>query len=422
MIRRAGGLQPRRPSEGGAGAAELRPGPDGGARRRRRRRRSPRSRRQPDQAAARRRRGVEAEGARSSSPTSRARSSTTPTARTTRSARPRSSGNEPCSRAGCASSPRSTPTGSRPRSRPRTSPGPCTASNPGYSQTPDAAIVSIDNANGAIRTMLSGRNYQRGPARPRDGRAAARLGVQALHAGGRVRGGDPAGAGVLGHVAVLLAGVDERGPLREQRRARQGRLREPARRPPPTRRTSCSHSSRWTSARRRSPRRRAKMGIDPDHLSAVPSITLGTSSTSRRWRWRRGTRRSRTAAGTARPSPSPGWRSQRDGNGALYRHKPDCKQVIDKDIATQVTSMLEGVVTHAGRHRHAGGDRPAGRRQDRHHAGVLERVVRRATPRRSRPRSGWGSPAIPTRSTTTSASRCSAARSRRRSGTRTCRT
>ena len=36
-----------------------------------------------------------------------------------------------------------------------------TPTNPGYSQTPDTAIVSIDNANGAIRTMLSGRSYQR---------------------------------------------------------------------------------------------------------------------------------------------------------------------------------------------------------------------------------------------------------------------
>ena len=33
--------------------------------------------------------------------------------------------------------------------------------NPGYIQTPDKAIVSIDNATGAIRTMLSGRNYEK---------------------------------------------------------------------------------------------------------------------------------------------------------------------------------------------------------------------------------------------------------------------
>ena len=32
--------------------------------------------------------------------------------------------------------------------------------NPNYAQTPDTAIVSVDNATGAIRTMLSGRNYQ----------------------------------------------------------------------------------------------------------------------------------------------------------------------------------------------------------------------------------------------------------------------
>ena len=33
--------------------------------------------------------------------------------------------------------------------------------NPNYAQTPDTAIVSVDNTSGAIRTMLSGRNYQK---------------------------------------------------------------------------------------------------------------------------------------------------------------------------------------------------------------------------------------------------------------------
>ena len=47
-----------------------------------------------------------------------------PTARTTRSARRRSSANAPCSRAACGSSRRWIPTGSRPRSPPRTSRGP----------------------------------------------------------------------------------------------------------------------------------------------------------------------------------------------------------------------------------------------------------------------------------------------------------
>ena len=33
--------------------------------------------------------------------------------------------------------------------------------NPDYKQTPDTAIVSVDNTTGAIRTMLSGRNYNK---------------------------------------------------------------------------------------------------------------------------------------------------------------------------------------------------------------------------------------------------------------------
>ena len=65
-----------------------------------------------------------------------------------------------CSRAACGSSPPSTPTGSR-RATGGEPAVPRLLSNPDYAQTPDTAIVSIDNANGAIRTMLSGRNYQR---------------------------------------------------------------------------------------------------------------------------------------------------------------------------------------------------------------------------------------------------------------------
>jgi penicillin-binding protein 1A len=39
--------------------------------------------------------------------------------------------------------------------------------NPGYAQTPDTAIVTIENTTGAIRTMLSGRNYDK-EKHPRD--------------------------------------------------------------------------------------------------------------------------------------------------------------------------------------------------------------------------------------------------------------
>jgi penicillin-binding protein 1A len=39
--------------------------------------------------------------------------------------------------------------------------------NPGYAQKPDTSIVSLDNATGAIRTMLSGRNYEK-EKHPRD--------------------------------------------------------------------------------------------------------------------------------------------------------------------------------------------------------------------------------------------------------------
>ena len=68
---------------------------------------------------------------------------------------------------------------------PRTSPGRRRRVDPDYEPKPDVAIVSIDDATGAIRTLLSGRNYQQGPEGrwPMTGQAA-RLVVQAVHARG----------------------------------------------------------------------------------------------------------------------------------------------------------------------------------------------------------------------------------------------
>ena len=135
-------------------------------------------------------------------------------------------------KAGSTSSRRSIPTGRRPRRRPRTSRGRLTPANPGYSPEPDVAIVSLATHTGAIRTMLSGRDYQKDQLNTRHDAAPAGVVVQTLRAGGRVRGGDPADRDLLGR-----AGRDRRAATtptaaveRDQRRGHEPRLPQPVRR------------------------------------------------------------------------------------------------------------------------------------------------------------------------------------------------
>ena len=73
-----------------------------------------------------------------------------------------------------------------------------------------------------------------------------------------------------------------------------------------------------------------------------------------------------------------------------------------------------------GGHRHPRPDRRAGGRQDRHHRRLLERLVRRATPRSTRPPSGWATPTRTGRCTASTASRWPEGPSRPRSGPTTC--
>ena len=162
------------------------------------------------------------------------------------------------------------------------------------------------------------------------------------------------------------------------------------------------------------------MGIDPDHLSAVPSITLGTSDVSPLEMASAYQTLANEGRHCAPFAISRVELASEDGPDALlYRHRDDCHQVIDRDIAAQVTSMLQGVVTLPGA---TGTGAAIGRPvagKTGHDPGVLERVVRGLHPA-GRPRPcGSGSPGTPTRWTTTSGSPSSAARSPRRSGART---
>ena len=70
----------------------------------------------------------------------------------------------------------------------------------------------------------------------------------------------------------------------------------------------------------------------------------------------------------------------------LYEAEHHQQRVLDADVADQVTSVLEQVVQRG--HGHCGPDRPPGRRQDRHGAGVAQRLVLRLRAR-SWPTAVW---------------------------------
>ncbi len=223
-----------------------------------------------------------------------------------------------------------------------------TPSNPGYSQTPDAAIVSIDNANGAIRTMLSGRNYQRDQL---DLATAVRQPGSAFKP------------------FTLVAAFEEGIPPGQVYSATSPfcspawtssdhcvNNAEPGLGGYENLTTATAYSTNVVFAQlaldvgaSKIASTAAKMGIDPDHLSAVPSITLGTSSVTP---LEMASGYQTLANGGRHCPPFAISRvevaSENGPDALLYRHKVACKQVIDKDIATQVTSMLEGVVTLPG--------------------------------------------------------------------------
>ncbi len=89
------------------------------------------------------------------------------------------------------------------------------------------AGVGRPHERGHPRDAL-GEELPQGSARPRLAWSpAGGVGFQAVHPGRCVRAGIPSGQGLRLAVSVLLAAVDQRGSLREQRRRRGRRLRRP---------------------------------------------------------------------------------------------------------------------------------------------------------------------------------------------------
>lgn len=215
-------------------------------------------------------------------------------------------------------------------------------SNPGYNQRPDVAIVSVDNANGAIRTLLSGRNYEKDEIRlataPRQPGSAFKpftlvaafeqdvppgavfsskspfstpLWNNDCHCVSNAEGAGDAGylnlwQATAGSVNVVFAQLEL--SLQGQGAA----VADAA----------------------------VEMGIG-DHLVGVPSITLGTEEVSPLEM--AGANQTLANDGSHCP-PFAVARVVTSEGEPLYRHRLNCEQVIKPEIAHLVTAMLRGVV------------------------------------------------------------------------------
>jgi membrane peptidoglycan carboxypeptidase len=217
-----------------------------------------------------------------------------------------------------------------------------TPGNPGYGQTPDTAIVSVDNADGAIRTMLSGRNYQKdqldlATATRQTGSAFKPFTLVAAFEEGIPPGQvysatspfcspawtsqdhcvSNAEPGKGGYENLTIATAYSTNVVFAQLALDVG----------PSKIAQAAH----------------EMGITSD-LSVVPSITLGTSDVSPLEM----ASAYQTLANRGRHCVPFAVSRVEDAEGVLYRHKAECHQVIDPQIAAQVTSMLQGVVSLPG--------------------------------------------------------------------------
>jgi penicillin-binding protein 1A len=213
--------------------------------------------------------------------------------------------------------------------------------NPDYQQTPDTSIVSVDNATGAIRSMLSGRDFlhdqlnladsgrQVGSAfKPFTLVAAFR---QHVPPGSVFSTKSPLylpqwsgnacscvsnaeGAGDLGYRNLWSATADSINVVFAQLIIQVG----------PENVVKAAHD----------------MGITSE-LPAVPSLTLGTADVTPIEM----ASAYETLANDGKHCESYAVAKVIDAEGVLYRHKPVCKQVVSPEIAHLVTAMLQGVVS-----------------------------------------------------------------------------
>lgn len=217
-----------------------------------------------------------------------------------------------------------------------------TPGNPGYQQTPDTAIVSVDNADGAIRTMLSGRNYQKDQLELATATRQTGSAFKPFTLVAAFEEGIPPGqvySATSPFCSPAWTSADHCVSNAEPGKGGYENLT-----------TATAYSTNVVFAQLAldvGPSKIADaahdMGITSD-LSAVPSITLGTSDVSPLEM----ASAYQTLANKGRHCEPFAVSRVEDAEGVLYRHKAECHQVVDPEIAAQVTSMLQGVVTLPG--------------------------------------------------------------------------
>ncbi len=214
--------------------------------------------------------------------------------------------------------------------------------DPGYRQHPDTAIVSVDTATGAIRTMLSGRDYLHDQLNLADSHRQPGSSFKPFTLVAAFREGIPPGsvfstksplylpqwtgndcscvsnaegAGDAGYRNLWEATADSINVVFAQLILEAG----------PDAVVKAAHD----------------MGIQTG-LPAVPSLTLGTVDVT-----------PIEMAGAYQTLANDGKHCEEyavakvgDDAGVLYRHKPACEQVVAPAIAHLVTAMLQGVVQH----------------------------------------------------------------------------
>ncbi|MGZ5299597.1 MAG: penicillin-binding transpeptidase domain-containing protein, partial [Actinomycetota bacterium] len=214
-------------------------------------------------------------------------------------------------------------------------------SNPNYQQTPDTSIVSVDNATGAIRTMLSGRNYLKDQLNLADAGRQSGSAFKPFTLVAAFREGIPPGsvfstksplylpewsgndcscvsnaegAGDAGYESLWGATKDSINVVFAQLILEVG----------PDRVVQAAHD----------------MGIGSE-LPAVPSLTLGTADVTPIEM----ASAYQTLANDGKHCESYAVAKVVDAEGVLYRHKPACRQVVSPEIAHLVTAMLQGAVS-----------------------------------------------------------------------------
>ena len=215
------------------------------------------------------------------------------------------------------------------------------AANPAYDQTPDTSIVSVDNATGAIRTMLSGRNYLQDQVDLADAGRQSGSAFKPFTLVAAFREEIPPGSVFSTRSPLYLpewSGNDCSCVSNAEGAGDGGYVSLWG---------ATQHSINVVFAQlilevgaEKVVKAAHDMGIDSE-LPAVPSLTLGTADVTPIEM----AAAYQTLANDGKHCESYAVAKVVDAEGVLFRHKPACKQVVSPEIAHLVTAMMQGVVS-----------------------------------------------------------------------------